>query len=74
MFTVYTKDDCEFCKNSKYLLTRLNQEYHELTLDEDFTREEFYEMFSDDSTFPQIVFDDYHVGGFNELKEFVGMI
>ncbi len=35
-------------------------------LDEDYTREEFYEKFGEGSTFPQLVLDDIHLGGCKE--------
>ena len=33
------------------------------TLDEHFTREEFYDKFGEGSTFPQVVCDDENLGG-----------
>jgi glutaredoxin len=32
-------------------------------LDEDYTYEEFYELFGNGSTFPQVVMDDIPLGG-----------
>jgi glutaredoxin len=33
------------------------------TLDQDFTKEEFYNKFGNGSTFPQVVYNDQNLGG-----------
>ena len=40
-------------------------------LDRDFTREEFYQEFGNNSTFPQIVLDDIKVGGCQESIKYM---
>ncbi len=40
-------------------------------LDRDFTREEFYQEFGNNSTFPQIVLDDIKLGGCQESIKYM---
>lgn len=40
-------------------------------LDIDFTREEFYQEFGNNSTFPQIVLDDIKLGGCQESIKYM---
>ena len=44
-FTIYTKDNCSFCYKVKQVLELAGYEYVEYNLNEDFTKEEFYEKF-----------------------------
>ena len=36
-------------------------------LDQDYTREEFFIKFPNAKTFPQIIINNEHIGGYNEL-------
>ena len=40
-------------------------------LDKDYTREEFFSKFPNAKTFPQIIIDNKHVGGYYELKKWL---
>ena len=40
-------------------------------LDRDFTREEFYQEFGENTTFPQIVLDDIKLGGCQESIKYM---
>lgn len=72
-FIVYSKPNCSYCYKVKTVLELCGQEYISLTLDQDFTREEFYLKFGNGSTFPQVIVDEKHLGGcsdtINYLKE-----
>jgi len=37
----------------------------------DFTREEFFLQFPNARTFPQIIIDDEHVGGYTDLEKWL---
>jgi len=41
------------------------------TLDEDFTREEFYSEFGEGSTFPQVICDEKKLGGSVDTIKFL---
>ena len=48
-----------------------SSDFIEYTLDEDFTRTEFYDKFGKGSTFPQVVCDGKTIGGTIETVEFL---
>jgi len=62
-FTVYSKDSCPYCVKVKQVLELTGSQFVVYTLDEDFTREEFYSEFGQGSTFPQVVCDGKKLGG-----------
>tara|TARA_A100001201_G_scaffold135545_1_gene123916 strand:+ start:1168 stop:1407 length:240 start_codon:yes stop_codon:yes gene_type:complete len=61
--TVYTKKNCNFCDQIKQVLNLKNVAYEEKILDTDFSAVDFIESFGKGATFPQIVHEDYKVGG-----------
>ena len=48
-----------------------NLQYVVYTLDEDFTREQFYAEFGEGSTFPQVICDDKKLGGSVDTIKFL---
>ena len=40
-------------------------------LDKDYTRQDFFEKFPNAKTFPQIIINNEHVGGYNELEKWL---
>ena len=62
-FTVYSKIECPYCYKIKQVLDLCEKDFVVYTLDEHFTKEEFYLKFGEGSTFPQVVVDDQHLGG-----------
>ena len=60
---------CIFCDAAKRLLQRNNIPYKEINiaLDED-KREEMLKKSNGKRTIPQIFIEDYHVGGYVELR------
>lgn len=69
---VYSKQNCNYCKNAKNLLEKMKIEYLELVLDQDFTRDELLKKFPEAKTFPQIILDEEHIGGYVELAKRFG--
>ena len=53
------------------LLEMTGREFESYTLEEDFTREEFYAKFGKGSTFPQVVCDDKKLGGNGDTIKFL---
>jgi glutaredoxin len=72
MVTIYSKPNCVFCDKSKALLKGLGIKYEEKMFGKDFnTPEELYEAVGKQvRTMPQIIIDDKHIGGYNELVEY----
>ena len=67
---VYSKPACQFCDKAKALLTQLKIEYTERVVTKDISLEELFEELGKPvRTIPQIVIDENHIGGFNELRE-----
>lgn len=62
-FEVYSKDGCPYCDKIKQVLEQLDLPYNVLSLNEDFSREYFYEKFGQGSTFPQIIHNGESLGG-----------
>ena len=61
---------CNFCDAAKRLLVRNNLEYTEIDIStKEGLREEMTKKANGRRTIPQIFFDDYHVGGYQELRE-----
>lgn len=69
MIQLYSKDKCVYCNQAKKLLTTLGIRYEEQKLGVHFTRETLLEMFPSAKTFPVVVVDGMHIGGYNELQE-----
>ena len=68
---VYSKPSCVYCDKAKSLLTRLGYEYEEKVVTKDLSLQELFEALGKPvRTIPQIVIDDKHIGGYNELKEY----
>jgi glutaredoxin len=70
-FTIYSKPGCPYCEKVKKVLDLTNTNFVVYTLDEDFTREEFYSEFGEGSTFPQVVVNDKHIGGCVDTIKFL---
>lgn len=62
-FTVYSKSGCPYCIKIQTLFDLNDFDYKVYTLDEDFTRDQFYSEFGLGSTFPQVVLNDQNLGG-----------
>lgn len=63
-FTIYSKEGCPYCERIEKVLTLANLDYKKYSLDENFTKEEFYSEFGVGSTFPQVILNDTeHIGG-----------
>jgi len=68
--TMYTGPLCNFCAAAKRLLIRNNLNYKEIDISiKDGLRDEMIKKANGKRTIPQIFFDDYHVGGYQELRE-----
>ena len=68
--TVYSGPMCNFCDAAKRLLSRNNLNYKEIDIStKEGLRDEMTKRANGRRTIPQIFFDDYHVGGYQELRE-----
>ena len=68
--TVYTGPLCNFCEAAKRLLLRNNLKFKEIDISsKEGLKEEMIKKANGKRTIPQIFFDNYHVGGYVELRE-----
>ena len=66
---VYMGPMCGYCDAAKKLLTRNNIVYKEINIAlEEGKMDEMIKKSNGKRTIPQIFFDEYHVGGFEELR------
>jgi len=70
-FTVYSKDNCPYCYKVKTVMELTGSEHKVLELGEDFTKEDFYSIFGEGSTFPQVLCDDNTIGGCIDTIKFL---
>ena len=66
---IYSKTNCVFCDKAKIKLQKHNPKIH--MLDKDFSKDDFFKKFPNARTFPQIIINKEHVGGYAELKRWL---
>ena len=67
--TVYMGPMCAFCDAAKRLLNRNNIPYKEINIAlEEGKQDEMLKKSNGRKTIPQIFFNEYHVGGYQELR------
>ena len=67
--TVYMGPMCGYCDAAKRLLARNNIAFKEINIAlEEGKMDEMLKKSNGRRTIPQIFFDDYHVGGYEELR------
>ena len=70
IITMYTGPMCNFCEAAKRLFSRNNLKFNEIDISsKDGLRDEMIKKANGKRTIPQIFFDDYHLGGYVELRE-----
>lgn len=73
MITIYSKPNCTFCEQAKVLCETKGLEYKMMKLDVDYTKEELLEKCPVPvRSVPQIFDGNDYVGGFTDLKAWVG--
>ena len=75
-FTVYSKQDCPYCSSIIQILIGKDLSFTEYKLDDHFTKDQFYHVFGENATFPQVQFDQLgeervHLGGCLESISFL---
>ena len=67
--TIYTGPLCNYCEAAKRLLTRNNVDYKEINIATvDGAMDEMISKANGKRTIPQIVFDDQHMGGYDDVR------
>ena len=66
---MYTGTFCSFCEAAKRLFKRNNLNFEEIDISmEESLRDEMIKKSNGKRTIPQIFFNEYHVGGYQELR------
>jgi len=68
---IYSKPDCVYCNRAKDLFNQKGLQFNEHVVGSDITRDDFIIMFRGAKTVPQIVIDGKHIGGYDNLTEWV---
>ena len=66
---IYSKHNCSFCDKAKIRLNKYNPKIH--IINEDYTKEDFIKKFPNEKTFPQIIINNEHIGGYYELEKWL---
>ena len=70
MIKIYGTANCGYCQKAKQLCREMKLGFVYIPLDQDSFpehREEFKQLFPEAKTVPQILWDEKHIGGYNEL-------
>ena len=68
---IYSKNNCVFCTKAKHLVKTLGLEYTEKKMEEfDSPQAMLEDIGKQVRTMPQIIIDNKHIGGYNELVEY----
>ena len=68
--TVYMGPMCPYCDAAKRLLNKKNIPFKEINIaHEEGKREEMLAKSNGRKTIPQIFFNDFHIGGYQELRD-----
>jgi glutaredoxin len=74
-FTVYSKRLCPYCDKIKQILEHLSLEKGFSVviydLDTHFSKDEFYAEFGEGSTFPQVIYNQEHLGGCSDTVKYL---
>lgn len=70
-FTIYSKQGCPYCDKIKQVMKLSDLDHVVYTLNENFTKDEFYSEFGKGSTFPQVIMDDHHLGGCTDTVQYL---
>lgn len=73
MYKVYGKTGCASCDKAKVLLSTKGEQYEYLLMGKDYTLAEFMVLGNGThKSFPLITHNGEYVGGFEQLKEYLG--
>tara|TARA_B110001454_G_scaffold175636_1_gene167444 strand:- start:355 stop:597 length:243 start_codon:yes stop_codon:yes gene_type:complete len=68
---IFGKPDCIHCEKAKFLCNQKGIKYTYKELDKDFDFDFIKKSFPNARTFPQIVIDGIHVGGYDDLSKYL---
>tara|TARA_B100000497_G_C7373470_1_gene240285 strand:+ start:104 stop:343 length:240 start_codon:yes stop_codon:yes gene_type:complete len=71
---IYSIPNCSYCKKAKFLADHVDEvtEVSYKMIGKDFSAADVRDLFPGARTFPQILVDDKHIGGYVELEKLIG--
>tara|TARA_B100000212_G_scaffold335251_1_gene306961 strand:+ start:564 stop:812 length:249 start_codon:yes stop_codon:yes gene_type:complete len=70
-FYVYSKAGCGFCDRLTNFMEQKGVQYEKFTLGLDYSPEDFVNKFGYNSTFPQVLFENKHLGGMKDTVRYL---
>lgn len=70
---IYSKDFCPYCDMAKKLLEEKGVQYKEINISKSKEPENILQEIrelTDQRTFPQVVLDGKHIGGYTDLRDY----
>lgn len=67
LYEIYGKNNCSYCVKAKKLLESYGRPYKYINIENDM--DEFFAIFPEAKTVPQILLDDIIIGGYTELEK-----
>lgn len=68
---IWSRYHCPYCDQAHALLRSKGYQIEERKIGDGYTREELFEQVPNARSVPQIFIEEAHVGGLNELKEYL---
>ena len=66
---IYSKDNCSKCSKAKKKLNKFNPKI--IILNKDINRDEFFKKFPKSKSLPQIIINNNHIGGYEDLEKWL---
>jgi len=70
-FYIYSKFGCGYCSHLIMFLERRGLPYVKLNLDNDYSQEEFVNMFGRGASFPQVSYKGQQLGGMKDTVRYI---
>ena len=70
-FTIYSKHGCKYCQQIKLLMELNDIKFVEYRLGREFSGADFYSLFGEEATFPQVLMDKKHLGGCTDTIKYL---
>lgn len=67
-YTVIGQENCTYCKMAVDLLKSKDKDFMYLSIGKDITKDDFFKIYPNARSVPQISYGTEHIGGFAELK------
>ena len=73
LVTIYGKEKCGYCDAALNLCDDYDLPFIYRQLDKHYDIEDFARLFPEGKSFPQILINDIHIGGYNDFEEVMEM-